>query len=110
MPSPIQWLYYALREGKTHLTADGSNHDWREDASFEKGKGQIYDHYTFYCDHRQEKPVHDGLFWKRIREVLGEIPERKPGKSTRIITLPSLASARKMFERYAKAEEDIWMI
>jgi putative DNA primase/helicase len=102
MNSPHQWLYYALRDGK--MIIDDHNDTWPLNDSFEASKSRVYNNYKLYCEDKKEKPEHDGLFWKRVREVLGELHEQKPHGLPRTIKFPALLIARGMFQKHAKAE------
>jgi hypothetical protein len=107
MISPHQWLYYALRDSK--LIIDDHNDMWPLNNFCYVSKNRVYNNYKLYCEDRKEKPEHDGLFWKRVREVLGEMHEQKPHSIPRIIKFPSLLIAREMFQKHAKAEGDsLW--
>ena len=107
MNTPHQWLYYALRDSR--IIIDDHNTTWILRKSFEVSKHRIYNDYKLYCEEKKEKSEHDGLFWRRIREVLGEMKETKPHNFSRIITFPSLSDAREMFQKHAKTEgESIW--
>lgn len=107
MNSPQQWLYYSLRDGKMRI--DDTNDSWPLNEFIDVSKARIYNNYKLYCEEQKDKPEHDALFWRRVREVLGEMQEQRPHGLPRTIKFPSLALAREMFQKHAKAERNsLW--
>ncbi|QDE38447.1 hypothetical protein FIV34_04140 [Luteibacter pinisoli] len=106
LEGPLRWLHGALSNGWVAGT------EWA-DGPVQLAKETAYNDYTLQSRvDREYRPVHNALFWKKLREIfgaaLGTAKLRVGGERQYATVLPPLEDARKMFERFLGGVPITW--
>lgn len=110
MKTPHRWLYECLSNAKITYNPTLADPEWT--GSYVARKSGLYMDYKAFCEETKRTPDYDGLFWKSIKSILGDLTETRP-RENRIqipkIAIPSLKAARESFADYTKENmTDLW--
>lgn len=109
MKTPHLWLYECLFKGR-YMTEPEEDSAWIEHSH--PRKDRIYNDYKLYCETKHKSPENERIFWRLLKQILGNLEESRPqelGIRFRIVSLPSLTQARDLFAKFAKENgQDLW--